>query len=64
MTTAAINKQNTHEPAPEERTMAVVGFGMPFNEVLGHPREFLVADLPRRLAPSMKGGRIAVRVRP
>lgn len=51
------------EKGPNERTLALVGFGIPFNEVVGHPREFLVADLPRQLAATMKGGRIAVRFR-
>jgi hypothetical protein len=47
-----------------ERKLAVMGFGLPFNEVIGKPREMLVRDLKQRLAPSMKGRRIAVRVRP
>lgn len=64
MSTARTSERGAAEPAPYERTTTLVGFGLPFNEVLGHPREFLVADLPRRLAATMKGGRIAVRVRP
>jgi len=47
-----------------ERRIAILGFGIPFNEVIGRKREELVANLPQRLAPTMKGGRIAVRVRP
>lgn len=47
-----------------ERKLAVMGFGLPFNEIIGLPRETRVIDLKRRLAPSMKGRRIAVRVRP
>ena len=47
-----------------ERKIALLGFGLPFNEVIGRKREELVANLPRRLAATMKGGRIAVRVRP
>jgi len=47
-----------------ERRIAILGFGLPFNEVIGRKREDLVANLPQRLAPSMKGKRIAVRVRP
>jgi hypothetical protein len=46
-----------------ERRIAILGFGLPFNEVIGRKREDLVKDLPQRLAPTMKGGRIAVRVR-
>lgn len=47
-----------------ERRIALLGFGLPFNELIGRKREELVANLPQRLAPSMKGKRIAVRVRP
>lgn len=47
-----------------ERKIALLGFGLPFNEVIGRKREELVANLPQRLAATMKGGRIAVRVRP
>jgi hypothetical protein len=46
-----------------ERTIAIIGFGQPFNEVIGQPREMLVVDLKQRLAPTQKGRRIAVRVR-
>jgi len=63
MATAASRKHTIIEVELNERTPALVGFGIPFNEVLGQPREFLVADLPRQLAATMKGGRIAVRVR-
>ncbi|PIF47809.1 hypothetical protein CLU80_0029 [Pseudomonas sp. 29] len=47
-----------------ERRIAILGFGLPFNEVIGRRRDELVSSLPLRLAPTMKGGRIAVRVRP
>ncbi|AZE95167.1 hypothetical protein C4J96_3052 [Pseudomonas orientalis] len=47
-----------------ERRIAILGFGLPFNELIGRKREDLVRDLPQRLAPTMKGGRIAVRIRP
>ncbi|KAE9643012.1 hypothetical protein [Pseudomonas sp. PB106] len=47
-----------------ERRIAILGFGLPFNEVIGRRRDELVSSLPQRLAPTMKGGRIAVRVRP
>jgi hypothetical protein len=58
-------KSLTDEQLDEiERKIALLGFGLPFNEVIGRKREDLVANLPRRLAATMKGGRIAVRVRP
>ncbi|MNI20744.1 hypothetical protein D3C73_742370 [compost metagenome] len=47
-----------------ERKIALLGFGLPFNEVIGRQRDELVVNLPQRLAATMKGGRIAVRVRP
>ncbi|NNA56355.1 hypothetical protein HBO27_10995 [Pseudomonas koreensis] len=47
-----------------EHKIALLGFGLPFNEVIGRKREDLVASLPQRLAPSMKGKCISVRVRP
>lgn len=46
-----------------ERRIAILGFGLPFNEVIGRRREELVASLPQRLSVTMKGGRIAARVR-
>lgn len=47
-----------------ERRIAILGFGLPFNEVIGRKREDLVKDLNAPLSVTMKGGRIAVRVRP
>ncbi|WP_460093737.1 hypothetical protein [Pseudomonas sp. S2_B03] len=47
-----------------ERRIAILGFGLPFNEVIGRKREDLVDSLPKRLSVTMKGGRIAVRARP
>ncbi|MBK5512330.1 hypothetical protein [Pseudomonas sp. TH15] len=47
-----------------ERRIAILGFGLPFNEVIGRKREDLVDKLPQRLSVTMKGGRIAVRARP
>jgi hypothetical protein len=46
-----------------ERRIAILGFGLPFNEVIGRKREDLVKDLGAPLSVIMKGGRIAVRVR-
>lgn len=47
-----------------ESKLVLLGFGLPFNEVIGMSRERKVSSLPQRLAATMKGGRIAVRVRP
>jgi hypothetical protein len=55
-------------PIPEllgsiERSVSLLGFGLPFNEVIGQPRDMRVCDLPKPLAATMRGGRIAVMVR-
>lgn len=47
-----------------ERTLAVISFGLPFNEVIGLPRDTPVSSLRRHLSATMKGRRIVVRVRP
>jgi hypothetical protein len=63
LTTAPVKSLIDEQLDDIERKIAVLGFGLPFNEVIGRKREELVANLPQRLAPTMKGGRIAVRVR-
>ncbi|MBI3908506.1 MAG: hypothetical protein HY309_24460 [Pseudomonas fluorescens] len=63
MSTAPIKSLTDELLEDIERKIAVLGFGLPFNEVIGRQREELVANLPQRLAATMKGGRIAVRVR-
>jgi hypothetical protein len=64
MSTAPVKSLIDEQLEDAERKIALLGFGLPFNEVIGRKREDLVASLPQRLAPSMKGKRIAVRVRP
>jgi len=64
MTTAPVKSLIDKQLDDIERKIAVLGFGLPFNEVIGRQRDELVANLPQRLAATMKGGRIAVRVRP
>ncbi len=64
MTTSPVKTLIDEQLDDIERKIAVLGFGLPFNEVIGRSREELVANLPQRLAPTMKGRRIAVRVRP
>ena len=64
MTTPIVKSLADEQLDDIERRIAILGFGLPFNEVIGRKREDLVRDLPQRLAPTMKGGRIAVRVRP
>ena len=64
MTTPIVKTLAEEQLDDIERRIAILGFGLPFNELIGRKREDLVRDLPQRLAPTMKGGRIAVRVRP
>lgn len=64
MTTAPVKSLIDEQLDEVESKLIMLGFGLPFNELIGRKREDLVRDLPQRLAPTMKGGRIAVRVRP
>lgn len=64
MTTAPVKSLIDEQLEQIERSLAVISFGIPFNETVGLPRETPVASLPRRLCATMKGRRIAVRVRP
>ena len=64
MSTAPVKSLIDEQLDDIEQKIAILGFGLPFNEVIGRKREDLVDKLPQRLAVTMKGGRIAVRARP
>lgn len=64
MSTAPVKSLIDEQLEQIERTLAVISFGLPFNEAVGLPRETPVASLERRLGVTMKGRRIAIRVRP
>lgn len=64
MSTAPVKSLIEEQCDEIEAKLVMLGFGLPFNEVIGQPRERPVSSLKQRLAPTMKGGRIAVRVRP
>lgn len=64
MTTPLVKTLAEEQLDDIERRIAILGFGLPFNEVIGRKREDLVDSLPQRLSVTMKGGRIAARVRP
>lgn len=64
MTTSPVKTLIDDQLEEIESKLIMLGFGLPFNEVIGRPRDALVSSLPRRLAATMKGGRIAVMVRP
>ncbi|WP_415760288.1 hypothetical protein [Pseudomonas sp. LT1P18] len=63
MTTPPVKSLIDEQLDEIESKLILLGFGLPFNEVIGRKREELVVNLPQRLAPTMKGHRIAVRVR-
>lgn len=63
MTTPIVKSLIDEQMDDIERRIAILGFGLPFNEVIGRKREDLVKDLNVPLSVTMKGGRIAVRVR-
>lgn len=63
MTTPVVKSLIDEQLEDCERRLAIIAFGLPFNEVIGRERGFLVADLPVQLAATMKGKRIAVRAR-
>lgn len=64
MSTAPVKSLIDEQLEQIERSLAVISFGIPFNEVIGLPRDTPVSSLRRRLSATMKGRRIAVRVRP
>jgi hypothetical protein len=64
MSTAPVKSLIDEQLDDIEQKIAILGFGLPFNEVIGRKREDLVDKLPQRLSVTMKGGGIAVRARP
>lgn len=64
MTTSPVKSLIDEEIEGIERRLAIIAFGLPFNEVIGRGRDELVADLPAQLTATQKGKRIAVRARP
>jgi hypothetical protein len=63
MSTAPVKTLIDEQLDDVARRIAILGFGLPFNEVIGRKREDLVKDLNAPLSVTMKGGRIAVRAR-
>ncbi|MDH0758054.1 hypothetical protein N5C70_15235 [Pseudomonas juntendi] len=64
MSTAPVKSLIDEQLEQIERSLAIISFGLPFNEVIGLPRDLPVASLKCQLSATMKGRRIAVRVRP
>ena len=63
MSQAPLRLLTEQQPGNADCSVALLGFGLPFNEVIGKPRDMRVADLPRRLTATQKGKRIAVQAR-
>jgi len=63
MSTPIVKSLIDEEIEAIERRLAIIAFGLPFNEVIGRGREFRVVDLPVQLATTQRGRRIAVRER-
>ncbi|WNW10101.1 hypothetical protein RRX38_02705 [Pseudomonas sp. DTU_2021_1001937_2_SI_NGA_ILE_001] len=63
MTTPPV-KSLVDEQIEDLDAVVIIRHGVPFHEVIGQPRETLVVDLKQQLGATMKGRRIAVRVRP
>jgi hypothetical protein len=61
------NAQRNSSPEKQldrlELPCPIIGFGLPFNEVIGRPRDMRVCDLPLPLAATMLGRSIEVRIR-
>lgn len=64
MSTAPVKSLIDEQLEQIERSLAVISFGLPFNEAVGLPRDTAVQSLTRSLGVTMKGRRIAIRVRP
>lgn len=64
MSTAPVKSLIDEQLEQIERTLAVISFGIPFSDAVGLPRETPVISLTRSLGVTMKGRRIAIRVRP
>jgi hypothetical protein len=47
-----------------ERSLGIIEVSTQIYGLLGMPRDFRVCDLPKKMAATQKGNRIAVRARP
>ncbi|WDY60363.1 hypothetical protein [Pseudomonas sp. PSKL.D1] len=64
MSTAPVKSLIDEQLEQIERSLAVISFGLSFSEAVGLPRNTMVQSLTRSLGVTMKGRRIAIRVRP
>lgn len=63
MSHAQRNSSTAQQLVRPELPWPIFGVGLPFNEVIGKPRDMRVCDLPLPLAATMLGRSIEVRIR-
>ncbi len=64
MTTAPVKSLIDEQLESIERSLGIIEVSTQIYGLLGMPRDFRVCDLPREMAATQKGNRIAVRARP
>lgn len=63
MTTSPVKSLIDERLADIERSLGMIAVSNQVYGLLGMPRDFRVCDLPREMAATQKGNRIAVRAR-
>jgi hypothetical protein len=63
MTTAPVKSLIDEQLESIERSLGIIEVSTQIYGLLGMPRDFRVCDLPREMAATQKGSRIAVRAR-
>lgn len=64
MTTSPVKSLIDEQLEQIERSLGMIAVSTQVYGLLGMPRDFRVCDLPREMAATQKGSRIAVRARP
>jgi hypothetical protein len=64
MTTSPVKSLIDEQLESIERSLGIIEVSTQIYGLLGMPRDFLVCDLPKKMAATQKGNRIAVRARP
>ena len=64
MTTSPVKSLIDEQLESIERSLGIIEVSTQIYGLLGMPRDFRVCDLPREMAATQKGNRIAVRARP
>lgn len=64
MTTSPVKSLIDEQLESIERSLGIIEVSTHIYGLLGMPRDFRVCDLPKKMAATQKGNRIAVRARP